>query len=126
MLSEDRPPNLGPCRSVEILLTPTEKGEEPRIELVGIGAALSAKDDALVIGKVFPGGGAAEVGLAEGDRVVRVDGEPVSQLGFASAVQKVRGPEGTTVTLVVVKSGQGEVSLVVPRRSIKNCRRRPA
>jgi hypothetical protein len=105
---------------IDVALTPLEKGEEPRIELVGIGAALSPKDDALVIGRVLPGGGAAEVGLGEGDRVVRVDGQPVSELGFAGAVQAVRGPEGTSVTLVVVKSGGGEVTLTVPRRSIKN------
>jgi hypothetical protein len=105
---------------VDIGLTPTEKGEEPRVELVGIGAVLSAKDDALVLGKVLPGGGASEAGLAEGDRILHVDGQAVTELGFSGATQKIRGPEGTSVSLGVVKNGSTtEVQLNVPRRSVK-------
>jgi hypothetical protein len=107
---------LGP---IEVLLTPTAKGEEPRIELVGIGAALSAKGEGLLIGKVMPGGGAAEVGLTEGDLVIRIDGEPTSTLGFAGSIQKIRGAEGSTVTLVIVRGGREE-TIVVPRRSVKS------
>jgi hypothetical protein len=108
---------IGP---IEVMLNATEKGEEPRIELVGIGAALSAKGDGLLIGKVFPGGGAAEAGLAEGDLVTRIDGEPTAGLGFAGSIQKIRGAEGTTVTLVVTRKSGGDETLVVPRRNVKN------
>jgi hypothetical protein len=108
---------LGP---IEVMLNATEKGEQARIELVGIGATLSAKGDGLLIGKVLAGGGAAEVGLAEGDLVTRIDGEPTAGLGFAGSIQKIRGVEGTMVTLVVTRSSGGEETLAVPRRNVKN------
>lgn len=108
---------LGP---LEIELAPTEPGEEPRIELVGIGAVLAAKDDAMVIGKVVPGGGAAEVGLASGDAILAVEGKSVVALGFEGTIHAIRGPEGSHVMLLVRRADAGAaVPISVPRRRIK-------
>lgn len=85
-------------------LRPTEEGEEPQVELVGIGAVLAPREDALVLGQVFPGGGAAEAGLVTGDSIVRIDGRPVVELGFTNAVQSIRGPEGSKLVLGVRKA----------------------
>lgn len=105
---------------IAIALTPTKKGEAPGIELVGIGAVLTAKGDALLIGQVLPGGGAAEAGLAEGDAVLAIDGTLVTELGFDGAIGRIRGPEGSTVTLTIRKAGATEaIDIVVPRRRIK-------
>ena len=89
-----------------IALRKTEEGEEPQVELVGIGAVLAARDDALVIGKVMEGGGAAEAGLAVGDGVLRIDGVSVVELGFAGSINRIRGPENSRVVLSV-RRGQG-------------------
>lgn len=106
---------------VTVSLTPTEPGEEPRLELVGIGAVLTPKDDGLLIGHVLPGGGAAEAGLAMGDAVLAVDGLKVTDLGFENAVEKIRGPEGSVVVLTVRKAGASEaIDVPVPRRPIKS------
>ena len=111
--STDPPP-------IAIALTPTKKGETPGIELVGIGAVLTAKGDVLLIGQVIPGGGAAEAGLAEGDGVLAIDGTLVTELGFEGAIGRIRGPEGSTVTLTIRKAGAAEaIDIVVPRRRIK-------
>jgi protocatechuate 3,4-dioxygenase beta subunit len=108
---------IGP---IVVELTPAKKDEEPRVELVGIGAALAPKDDTLVIGKVIPGGGAAEAGLDIGDLVLSIDGTSVTELGgFGGAIQKIRGPEGTKVTLLVQrKAGDSAAPVVVVRRRI--------
>jgi len=108
---------IGP---VEIELAPTASDEEPRIELVGIGAVLGAKDDALVIGKLVDGGGAAEARLAVGDGILAVDGVSVIGLGFEGAIQRIRGPEGSSV-LLLVRGGDGGVprEVLVRRRRIK-------
>jgi C-terminal processing protease CtpA/Prc len=92
-------PDATPPQLLE--LRKTEEGEEPQLEMVGIGAVLAAREDALVLGQVFPGGGAAEAGLVTGDGIVRIDGRPVVELGFAEAVQSIRGPEGTRLVLGV-------------------------
>lgn len=107
---------LGP---IAVKLKPTAEGEEPRMELTGIGAVLSAKDDALVIGETLEGGGAREAGLVAGDAILAVDGHPVTDLGFEGAVQRIRGPEGSSVALTVRKAAGGEArEVVVFRRRI--------
>ncbi len=98
---------------VQIKLTPTKEGEKPKLELPGIGAALKVNDDAMLIIRVIEGGGAMAAGLVAGDAIVAVDGIPVSQLGFAGTIQKIRGPEGTTVLLTVRKAG-ADTTVTIP------------
>jgi len=106
--------------AITIALTPTKKGEAPGIELVGIGAVLTAKDDVLLIGQTIAGGGAAEVGLTTGDAVLAIDGIKVTDLGFEGSVIRIRGPEGSTVVLTVRKAGATEAQdIPVPRRRIQ-------
>lgn len=108
---------LGP---VEVELTPVAEGEEPTVELAGIGAVLTAQDDALLVQRALPGGGAEKAGLTTGDLIVSVDGAPVTQLGMEGAIQAIRGPVGTSVLLGVRKAGGPEpVSMVVERMKIK-------
>jgi hypothetical protein len=105
---------------IAVELTPTKTGEEPGIELVGIGAVLSPKDDGLVIGQVIAGGGAAEAGLLPGDAVLAIDGVKVTDIGFEAAIGKIRGPEGSVVVLTVRRAATSEVAdIAVPRRRIK-------
>jgi hypothetical protein len=107
-----------------IALRKTKAGEEPQIELVGIGAVLAARDDALVVGQVIEGGGAAEAGLAVGDGVLRIDGVSVVELGFAGSINRIRGPENSRVVLSVRRGQAGDagprpvVDVIVTRRRI--------
>jgi len=112
--------NGGDVGPLAVALRPTEEGEEPRLELTGIGAVLSAKDDALVISQVIDGGGAKEAGIGPGDAIVGIDGTTVVEIGFENAIQRIRGPEGTSVTLSVRRAKGGEVqTLIVYRRRIR-------
>lgn len=96
-------------------LTPVAAGEEPRVELAGIGAGLQKRGEVLVVTMAVPGGGAAEAGLAPGDEVVAIDGQPVAKLTLGEAIPLLRGPEGTVVTLSVVKGGDpGRATITVP------------
>jgi hypothetical protein len=107
-------------------LNKVAEGEEPKVEVVGIGAVLAPRDDALVIGMTVPGGGAAEAGLTVGDAVVSVDGTSVVQLGFEQAIQRIRGPENSRVVLGVRRGVGGDagtgpaVEVPVIRRRIQN------
>lgn len=107
--------------TAEIELTPTKPDEEPRIELVGIGAVLSGKGEELVIGKVLAGGGAAEAGIHPGDAVLAIDGVPVAKLGFEASISNIRGPENTFVVLLVRRGEGGEPAPIrVPRRRVQS------
>lgn len=100
-------------------LTPTREGEQPTLEVVGIGVQLAAGEDVLRVERVLPGGGAADAGLVAGDAILSVDGVRVTELGFAPSMEKIRGPEGTSVRLGVRRAAGGEVELVVPRKRIR-------
>jgi hypothetical protein len=98
-----------PSAPLEIELTATAPDAGPKVELVGIGAVLKAREDALIVGEVVPGGGAQAAGLVPGDELVRLDGKPVTELGFTAAVQSIRGPEGTQILIGVRKPNQTTV-----------------
>lgn len=107
---------------VTLELTPLQPGEEPRVELAGIGARLEKDGDAFLITMVAPGSGAAEVRLVPGDRVVSIGGRAAAPMTFTDAIPLLRGPEGTTVTLGVVRWSDpkgGPITMVVPRRIIR-------
>ena len=106
---------LGP---VELDLTPTAEGEEPTLELTGIGAVLMARNDVLVISDLMPGAGAAQAGLVVGDEILSIDGQSVLELGFNGAVQHIRGPEGTCVPITIRRAA--DRSLI----TISVCRQR--
>ena len=103
---------------IEVLLTPLAQGEQPRLELVGIGAVLQAREDVLVITQVIAGGGASEVGLVAGDAVVSIEGQLTSNLGFLGGVELIRGQEGTWVLMSVRRADGSLTDLRVPRRVI--------
>ena len=105
---------------IEIRLTPlADPNERPKIELAGIGAVLAAEGDVLVVGRVLPKSGAEEAGIKAGDRIVRIDGQPVGDLDFNGVVQLIRGPVGTTVRLTIRRPSGAKETLVVPRRPIR-------
>lgn len=101
-------------------LGPLEQGEDPRLELVGIGAVLEAKGDALVIKEVMTGGGAAEVGLGPGDGILSIEGQSAATLGFGGGIERIRGPEGTYVSLEVRRTDGSITKYVVPRRRLEH------
>jgi hypothetical protein len=103
---------------VIIAVTPLAPGEEPQREITGIGVGIAPRDGALVVTGVMAGGGAAAAGIAEGDAIVRVDGVPVSELGFSGAANAIRGPEGTSVRLSL-KRGDGTLDVWVGRGIVR-------
>jgi hypothetical protein len=114
-LRSDGASDLGP---IEVALDATAPGEAPHIELVGIGAVLSARGEVLVVGQVFPGGGAAEVGIQPGDAILAIDGDEVAGLGFVESVQRIRGPESSSVRLTLRRGEAAPYQLDVPRRRV--------
>lgn len=90
---------LGP---VQVKLSPVGEGERPQTELTGIGAALKRHSDgALEITGLLDGAGAKEAGLSKGDVIVAIDGEAAGELSFRQAIERIRGEEGSSVTLDV-------------------------
>jgi hypothetical protein len=104
---------------IEVVLQPLAEGEQPTVELVGIGAALSPTEDALQINEIVPGGGAQAAGLVAGDLILAIDGRPVVELGFQDAIQAIRGPVGTTIRLAVRRAATPDAIAEITASRIK-------
>ncbi len=57
-----------------------------------------------VLGKLLPGGPAAQAGLKEGDRIVRADGKPIEN--WEGLVNAVRAKPGVALSLTVQRQGR--------------------
>lgn len=99
----------------------------------GIGAELAVENTAnpedqgacptlsdtclLVVVTPFDGSPAEAAGLQGGDAILAVDGESVNGSTIDEQVSRVRGPEGTDVTLTV-RRGEDEFELTITRAEI--------
>lgn len=94
--------------------------EQMQNAYVGIGVTISTQEDAggLRIEAVTAGGPAAEAGLLPGDIITAVGGEDALTLGMTEVRTRVRGEEGTFVTLTIARDGT-EFDVSVERRSIQ-------
>jgi carboxyl-terminal processing protease len=89
------------------------------LSLFGIGAALESEDGYTKIRELIPGGPAARSGLLKGgDRITAVaqagkDPVDIINMPLSRAVEMIRGPKGTKVTLTIV-SEEGALPKTVP------------
>ncbi len=75
----------------------------------GVGMTVGRNDsDGLEVGYVFRRSPAAQAGIKAGDVIVSVDGESIRGEEVDLIVAKIKGPEGTDVTLGIRKDGKGK------------------
>ncbi len=86
----------------------------------GIGAtilAASTPGGPTEISSVFPGSPAEKSGVQPGDKVKEVNGKNVVGFSPDEVATNIRGPEGTKVTLVLIR-GTKEVTVVITRATL--------
>jgi len=91
-------------------------------EYVGVGFQVSQNIETkiLTITKVFDGP-AKEAGIQTEDVITKVDGEDISGQDIDSVVDKIRGEEGTEVTLTMYRASDGqEHDFTMKRRKVEN------
>lgn len=75
----------------------------------GVGLSVVPVKRGLRAVEVFPGSPADRAGMKAGDTIVSVDGHSIAGESSAEATGKIKGPEGTEVTIGVVGAGGGRV-----------------
>jgi carboxyl-terminal processing protease len=85
---------------------------------VGIGARLEQDGDYVIIETPLQGYPAEKAGLKAKDVIVKIDGQDATGLTTAEAVKRIRGEEGTTVNLVVVRNGTEQLEFTITREKI--------
>ncbi len=77
----------------------------------GIGAYVTIEDEQLVVTPTADSP-AEKAGIKAGDIILEIDGQSTSGMSLTEAVLNVRGPEGTTVALLVLHEGETEPELI--------------
>lgn len=72
----------------------------------GIGAMVTQENDEVIITGTIPNSPAEKVGIATGDKILKVDGADTAGLSLTEVVARVRGEKGTSVKLQILHRNQ--------------------
>ena len=72
----------------------------------GIGIVLGVKEKQLTVVAPIEGTPAEAAGILSGDLIVKIDGQDTKDMALDEAVGKIRGKEGSKVTLTIQRTGK--------------------
>jgi carboxyl-terminal processing protease len=85
----------------------------------GIGLSVIGVKQGLRVAQVFPRSPAEQAGIEVGETVVSVEGESLAGVSSEEATKKIKGPEGTEVTIGVRDGRSGKVrELTITRAEV--------
>jgi carboxyl-terminal processing protease len=102
-----------------------ELQEETQGQFSGIGIEITIQDNILTIISPIEGTPAEKAGLKAKDIIVEIDGEKTKEMGAVEAVKRLRGAQGSTVTISVYREGWSELKEMtltrdlIPLQSVK-------
>ena len=87
---------------------------------VGVGITIQIQEDqkGFYIQQVTDGGPAKEAGILPGDILIGIEGQTTEEMIASDARDLIRGPEGTTVDVTILRDGK-EMPFTLERRTIK-------
>jgi carboxyl-terminal processing protease len=86
-------------------------------EYSGVGIEVSMEDDQVVVVSPFEGSPAAEAGIRTGDVIAMIDGIPVNTTTLSDTIGRMRGKEGTSVKIGILREGTTEPLQFTLKRS---------
>ena len=99
--------NLDPHSSYMTAKETEETESELTGNFVGIGIRFYVLHDTVMITNIIPGGASEKAGLMAGDRIIDVDGRPISGIGVSndSVRGRILGEEGKNVKINILRDG---------------------
>jgi len=103
---------------------PPDDAEDMRVqtrgEFGGLGIEVTQEDGFVKVVSPIDGTPAAEAGVKPGDYITQVDGESLMGLSLDQAVDKMRGPVGSDITVTIVRKGEKDpIKVTMTRDTIK-------
>jgi carboxyl-terminal processing protease len=93
--------------------------EEFQGSFEGIGIEFSILNDTLLVVSPIIGGPSEALGIQAGDKIVRINDSSAVKITEADVRQKLRGPKGTKVRVVILRAGiTGELDFEITRDKI--------
>lgn len=71
----------------------------------GVGMEIAVRDEVLTVVSPLKGTPAERAGIRAGDKILMIDDQDTRGLDITSAVQRIRGPKGSTVKFSVLREG---------------------
>jgi len=84
----------------------------------GIGLSVTQAKQGLLVERVFPDSPAQKAGIEQGDLVVSVDGDSIAGVSSTVSTERIKGPEGTEVTIGVKSPGGKARQLTLKRAQV--------
>ena len=92
----------------------------------GVGFEITIRDKVLTVVAPIEDTPASRAGIQSGDQVLRVNGKSTKDMNLMDAVKLMRGPQGTQVTITIMRSGFTEpkeltlTRAIIPIRSVRS------
>jgi carboxyl-terminal processing protease len=102
-----------------------EMQTETRGSFGGIGFEITIRDKVLTVVAPIEDTPASRAGIQSGDMILRIDGKSTKDMTLMEAVKLMRGPQGTQVTITVMRQGFTEpqdftlTRAIIPIRSVR-------
>lgn len=99
---------------------------ETKGSFTGVGIEITIKDDLLVVVSPIEGTPAYEKGIKAGDKIIKIGKEFTKDMSFMEAVNLLRGPKGSEVTIAILRQGWDalqEITItrdIIPLHSVKS------
>lgn len=84
----------------------------------GVGIVLGVKEKQLTVVAPIEGTPAETAGIQSGDLIVKIDNQDTKDMALDEAVGKIRGKEGSTVSLTIQRTGQEPQEYTLTRATI--------
>jgi carboxyl-terminal processing protease len=86
-------------------------------EYSGVGIEVSMEDGQVVVVTPLDGSPAAAAGIRAGDVIATIDGVPVNPSALADTIDRMRGKEGSSVKVGILREGSTEPLILTLKRS---------
>ena len=103
-----------------------EMQTETRGSFGGVGFEITIRDKILTVVAPIEDTPAFRAGIQSGDQILRIDGKSTKDLNLMDAVKLMRGPQGTQVTITIMRIGFTEpkelalTRAIIPIRSVRS------
>ena len=84
----------------------------------GVGIEVTQEDGLIKVISPIDGTPAARAGIKSGDRIAGIDGVSIAGQPLNEAIDKMRGPEGSKVTLTILREGEKKPFDVTLQRAV--------
>lgn len=99
----------------------SELQENTKGEFAGLGIEVSMENGFIKVIAPIDDSPAQKAGLKAGDLIIQLDKKPVKGLDLNQAIERMRGPVGTSIDLTVLRQGQAApLELTIKRGIIKS------